>query len=445
MKSTPSRGVTLHREDPGFDQAVLATSFNSRDPGHRPKVLVQVNDVFDVIAAVKRAAREQLKVSICSGGHSWAQNHIREGGMLIDASRLQGVEIDAANKRAIVGPGCGGSVLVGALKKYGLFFPAGHCKGVCLGGYLLQGGFGWNSRALGMACESVIGLDVVMADGSLVHASEEENADIYWAARGAGPGFFGVVVRFHLKLHDCPRFIGNVTQVYRMSHLEEVFRWTDAVGASVPNTVEFQLIMSRKALAIGEPGIEVHATVMADSRKAAKADVAFLLDCPLRAKSGLASPLFPAPLKIMYDVVMTHYPNGMRWGVDNMWTNASVDHLMPGLLKVAATLPPAPSHMLWLNWSPPPSRPSMAYSLEAKTYIALYGEWKHESDDRLYADWAADRVREWDPWSVGIQLADENLGQRAAPFAAQPTMTRLDQIRSTRDPGGRFQSWMGRA
>jgi FAD/FMN-containing dehydrogenase len=97
--------------------------------------------------------------------------------MLIDASRLQGVEIDAANKRAIVGPGCGGSVLVGALKKHGPLFPAGHCKGVCLGGYLLPGSFGWNSRALGMACESVIGLDVVMTDGSLAHASEEENAD----------------------------------------------------------------------------------------------------------------------------------------------------------------------------------------------------------------------------------------------------------------------------
>lgn len=67
-----------------------------------------------------------------------------------------------------------------------------------------------------------------------------------------------------------------------------------------------------------------------------------------------------------------------------------------------------------------------------------------KADDPLYANWAADRVRKWDPWCVGIQLTDENLSQRPAPFVAQPTITRLDPIRATRDPGGRFQSWMGR-
>ena len=69
-----------------------------------------------------------------------------------------------------------------------------------VGGYLLQGGYGWNGRVHGPACMSVEAIDVVTADGTLVHADAEQNAELLWAARGAGPGFFGVVTRFHLRL-----------------------------------------------------------------------------------------------------------------------------------------------------------------------------------------------------------------------------------------------------
>jgi FAD/FMN-containing dehydrogenase len=77
---------------------------------------------------------------------------------------------------------------------------------VSLGGFLLQGGFGWNSRLWGPACCSILGMDIVTADGELVHANESENADLFWAARGSGPGFFGVVTRFHLCLQPRPHY-----------------------------------------------------------------------------------------------------------------------------------------------------------------------------------------------------------------------------------------------
>jgi FAD/FMN-containing dehydrogenase len=98
----------------------------------------------------------------------------------------------------------GGEELAPALNARGRMFPGGHCPSVGLGGFLLQGGQGWNCRTLGWACESVRAIDIVTADGELVHASEDENTDLLWAARGAGPGFFGVVTRFHLRLHPRP-------------------------------------------------------------------------------------------------------------------------------------------------------------------------------------------------------------------------------------------------
>ena len=117
-------------------------------------------------------------------------------------------------------------------------------------GFLLQGGFGWSSRACGVACQSVIGIDVVLADGTLVHASETENAELLWAARGAGPGFFGIVVGFHLRLQPRPKFVGMKAQVFRIRHLEAVMAWADHVGPSVAPSAEFQLVLDRKAMGI---------------------------------------------------------------------------------------------------------------------------------------------------------------------------------------------------
>ena len=136
-------------------------------------------------------------------------------------------------------------MLTGELGELGLFFPAGHCKGVCIGGYLLQGGYGWNSRVYGPACESVLGLDVVTADGEKLYIDAEHHPDFYWAARGSGPGFFAVVTAFHLKLHPKPAVFANAVHVYSADYIDEVYTWARSVSAEVDRRVEFQILMSR--------------------------------------------------------------------------------------------------------------------------------------------------------------------------------------------------------
>ena len=445
MKRPTDKGVTLELGDSRFDAAVLGTSFSGRDPGVRPDVLVQANDVFDVVAAVRRARRDGMKISVCSGGHSWMQNHLRNGGLLIDMSRINRIEVDKERSVAYAGPGCWSVDLDNRLKRDGLFFPVAHAVDVCLGGYLLQGGFGWNSRNLGLACENVVGMDVVTAEGELLHASEEENADLFWAARGSGPGFFGVVVRYHLKVHPRPKFMGIAMQVFRMKHLEEVFMWADQVGPDVPRSVEFQLLLTRTATGAFGPGIEIIAPVLTDSWKKAREDVSFLTQSPLRSKSSLSMPVVPFSISLLSNMAAKRiFPPNMRWSVDNMWTDAPMADLLPGLRRIADTLPPMPSHVLMLSWHPPAERQNMAFSVEARNYLALYGEWKHEKDDAKYERWATDHMRAMAPLSHGIQLADENLGLRPARFMMDENMARLDTIRARYDPEGRFNTWKGR-
>jgi FAD/FMN-containing dehydrogenase len=435
---------TFMRGAPGYEAARRATVWNARLPERYPDVIVQAKDVYDVVAAVKLANRKGLRIGVRSGGHSWSGNHVRDGGLLLDVSRLDEVSLDTKNMRATVGPGLVGHELARMLARHDLFFPTGHCRGVGLGGYLLQGGFGWLSRVLGPACKSVVAIDVVTANGELIHASADENPELYWAARGAGPGFFGVAVRFHLRLYAKPKVIGVAIQSYPIGMMEEVFRWAHKIGPEVPAAVEMQLMMKAKAIGVGGPGIEVYASVLSDGLRSALRALDYINKSELRKKASLKMPFIPSTIGLMHRSVSQHYPDGRRYAVDNMWTHASIDELLPGLYKIAATLPPPPSHLVWINWASPPERPDMAFSLEDDIYLGLYSAWTSAADDARYASWAVDRVREMAHLASGCQLADENLGQRPARFMSDENLQRLDQIRAMYDPQGRFFSWMGR-
>lgn len=445
MKRPKGKGQVYERSHPDFDKKVLATSFNGKDPGRRPKVLIEANTINDVINAMKRAREENLTVNIVSGGHSWAQNHIQNDGLLLSLSRFNEIEVDAEDATVKAGPGCWGIDLDRALRKHNLFFPVAHAPDVCLGGFLLQGGFGWASRELGVAAQSVIGIDVVLADGSLIHANEHEHSDLYWAARGAGSGFFGVIVRYHLKAHARFKYVGLKLQVFRKKHLEDVYRWLDDVGPEVSRSVELQLLLTPKAMGIFSPGIEVVAPVLTNSRKEAKEAVEFMNKSPIRKKASFTLPLIPCSTSFMANMAnITHFPPGVKWCADNIWTDAHMDDLIPGLKKIAETMPPAPSHALFLNWHPPKDRPDMAFSLEGKRYLAAYGMWKKDDDDSRYDYWATDRMKEMEKFALGSQLADENLGKRPTRFTQDSNLRRLDEIRTKYDPEGLFRPWMGR-
>ncbi len=444
MNELSIQGNVIHKTDSGFEAAILDTLFNKREPGRRPELMALPENIQDIIAALRYAKSRGMKVSVCSGGHSWSANHLREDSLLINMSGFNQFEVDKDNMVATAGPGVGGSDLLNALFKQDLFFPAGHCKGVCIGGYLLQGGFGWNGRKLGMACESVTGLDIVTADGEYVHASKTDNADLYWAAQGSGGGFFGVVARFHLRIYNRPKYSGNIMHVFKLKHLEEVFNWAYKIGTSIPPAVEFQMLTSKQTLSIMGPGIEAAAPIFADTKEELEQAVAFMEDSPIKHKAFFRTPYLKTGIKLMYRFAMTHYPSNHCWGVDNMWTGAGIDELLPYIEGMVENLPPPPAHILWLNWYPPARRQDMAFSMEDKIYIALYGGWKSPGDTAKYGNWSTDWMRKMQHLATGIQLADENLHNRTAPFVANAHLQKLDAIRSQRDPEGLFHEWHSR-
>lgn len=446
MDASDFEGRLLRRGEEGYEQARRAAVWNARTPARFPEAIVLAASERDAVRAVRLAAAEGLKMAVRSGGHSWAGNHLRDGSLLLDLSALREVEVDGEAMTASVQPGCRGNELLDLLDRLNLFFPAGHCPGVALGGYLLQGGYGWNGRLHGPACMSVEAIDAVTADGELVRADEEHNADLLWAARGAGPGFFGVVTRFHLRLQRRPRIVANGLFTYPLELMGDVFAWAQEIAPRVPRTMELMLLIHRDET--GAPEVAVTGPVLTYEREQAQRTLALLQTCPVLDRAKLNVPYVEVTLPDLYAGVQASYPDEHRYAVDNMWTSASVKELLPGLQRIAETLPGAPSHMLWMNWGPgetlAPQRPDMAYSVEDDTYIALYAVWEDPALDEANVGWATERMREMQGLASGIQLADENLGLRPARALGAEQLARLDELRAARDPEGRFHPWMGR-
>src|SRR4051812_26460465 len=258
----------LKRGGDGYEAARRGSLWNSFTPERYPEAIARPASATQAIDSEQLARRNGMSLSVCSGGHSWAGNHLRDGAMLIDVGGLDEADIDPPGATAVVGPGCKGTDLLASLAGHDLFFPVGHCVGVAVGGYLLQGGFGWNGRVHGPACMSVQAIDVVTAQGEMVHASAEQNADLLWAGRGSGPGFFGVVTRFHLALQRRPPVVANGIVLYRIEELEQVFGWAQEIGPRVTRNMELMLIVHRDD--DGELEIAVTGSVLADDERQAR-------------------------------------------------------------------------------------------------------------------------------------------------------------------------------
>ena len=211
-------------------------------------------------------------------------------------------------------------MLLAQLAEHDLFFPGGHCMGVAVGGYLLQGGFGWNGRVHGPACQSVEAIDVVTADGELVRADAETHSDLYWAARGSGPGFFGVVTRFHVRVYHGPKVIAMGVHTYPLELLEDVFRWAHEIGPRVPRTMELMLLIHRDDA--GEAEVAVTGPVLVDTEEEAREALALLESCPVLDRAKISLPNVPVSFDDLFAGSHAIYPDEHRWVTDNMWTHA---------------------------------------------------------------------------------------------------------------------------
>jgi len=410
-------------------------------------VLLPASDA-DVVAGVELAAQMGWPVSVRAGGHSWASWGVRDGALLIDLSSMKDMEFDSTTNIVSVRPAVAGATeLDPYLSDRERFFPVGHCESVGLGGFLLQGGMGWHTRHYGWACESVEAIDVVTADGRTVRADATENTDLLWAARGAGPGFPGIITRFHLKTYPRPALVQDV-RTFQLDDLEELLAWLQRILPTLDRRVTPILIATRLPDVPLDEGVRrpdgtvviMHTVAMADSVAEAEPLLAEFDACPIQSLGRVRGETSIPEQNVLLGL---QNPEGYRWRVDNTWTDARAAELAPRLQKLWAGLPTERAWSMWFGWSPARELPDMAFSIEGTGLVSTYVCYADADDDERFGDWVHGNTAELAAdLGKGVYLGDTDFTRRTDQFLAADNFERLQKVRRAWDPDRRFCGYL---
>jgi FAD/FMN-containing dehydrogenase len=231
MATTSVRELRLG--DEGYEEARRAWN-GAFD--RRPALIVQPSDASEVAAAIARARADGLELAVRGGGHSVPGHSSTEGGLLLDLSRLSGVEVDPVSRCVRVG---GGALLGGvdrATQEHGLVVPSGHVSHTGVGGLTLGGGFGWLMRRFGLTIDNLVSAEVVTAAGEIVRASSDSEPELFWALRGGG-GNFGVVTEFEFEAQPLGREVAVAFVLYPAEEGAQVLVGTREAMEGAPDEV----------------------------------------------------------------------------------------------------------------------------------------------------------------------------------------------------------------
>ena len=190
-------GEQIRPGDPGYDEARVL--WNGLFDKH-PALIARCTSTADVVAAVNYGRDNGLEIAVRSGGHSAAGHSSVDDGLVIDLSQMKRIDVDPDSQITRCQPGLTWGEFDGATQVHGLATTGGRFSTTGIAGLLLGSGSGWIERRCGLTADNLLSAEVVLADGSVVRASKDENPELFWGIRGGG-GNFGIVTEFEIKLH----------------------------------------------------------------------------------------------------------------------------------------------------------------------------------------------------------------------------------------------------
>ncbi|CAM05265.1 FAD/FMN-containing dehydrogenase [Saccharopolyspora erythraea NRRL 2338] len=445
------RGTVVWRGEDTYERTRRAMLWNGWKPDRYPELIARATSTEDVVHAVRFAARGGLRVAVRGGGHSWCGSPVRDG-MLLDLSGLGGIAVDASARTASIRPATSNRELAATLTAHGLSFPVGHGGDVPASGYLLAGGIGWNSRVLGPACRSVREVEVVTADGEVVRANSRENPGLFWAARGAGPGFPGAMTRFEIELHPLPAAMTATTHVYALADLDVVADFAAELCPRLPARVEPSVLLapSPEGVAPQPEGrvVILSATAFTDTAGDAAADLAPLESCPAAGRALLRRSGIPTSFAVLHGGSGL-WPEGHRYAADTAWSGADLREVLSRCHKAVSTAPSSGSLVL-VTPDPLPddaaTAPDMAFSMRDRVLVSCYAIWQGAVGDKSNNAWLRAAMAELEPATTGHYVAEADLPaapSRAARSFSEPCWRRIEELRARVDPGGVFHTFLG--
>jgi FAD/FMN-containing dehydrogenase len=296
----------------------------------RPALIAQCAGVADVIQCVQFARTHGLLVSVRGGGHNVPGNAVCEGGLMIDLARMKGVRVDPTRRTVRAEGGVTWREFDHETQAFGLGTTGGAVSDTGIAGLTLGGGLGWLAGSYGLACDNLLAVDLVTADGRLLTASAEEHPDLFWAVRGGG-GNFGVVTSFEYRLHPVgPVLAGRV--LFPFSRAAEVLKWYRDFSATIPDALN-----TIGGLTTAPDGTKVVAMLVCYHGPLAAGERVLR---PLRTFGPpLVDEIRPRPYREVQTLLDAASPRGRRYYVKAAFVEAISDGAIDTLVSHFAAVP----------------------------------------------------------------------------------------------------------
>lgn len=412
----------------------------------RPGLIVRCASPEDVVQAVRLARQHQLLVSIRGGGHNIAGNAVCDGGLMIDLSMMKKVQVDRDAARARVEPGCTLADFDSAAQAHRLATPLGINSTTGVAGLTLGGGFGWLSRKYGMTVDNLLSADVVTADGSQVHASESENADLFWGLRGGG-GNFGVVTSFEFQLHPVGPEVLSGLIVFPFADAKSVLAQFARFTKTMPDELNVWMVI-RKAPPLPFLPADVHGKEIVALALCYLGDpgVGGKLIEPLRGfGTAHGEHIGVQPFTAWQQAFDPLLAPGSR----NYWKSHNFSELGEGaidtVIEYAGKLPSPQCEIFVATLGGQTSRvapDAMAYSSRDAQYVMnVHARWDSVDEDEACIAWAREFFATSQPFASGgayINFLTQDETERIE-FAYGPSYKRLVEIKTKYDPTNLFR------
>jgi len=434
------KGDVIRPGDAGYQAACETSKMANYDK--KPALIVYAEDAADVSRCVTFAKRHGLPLTARGGGHSIGGHSLVDGGVVIDTSRMKAIRVDPVNRRAFAQTGLTAREFLAATEPHGLVAPFGDAGSVGIAGITLGGGIGYLTRKLGLTIDNVASIELVTANGEIVHASETEQADLFWALRGGG-GNFGVVTGIEYRLSELPQIYGGA---YLVEATPEVLREYARLSLEAPE--EFSTIsMLLKAPPlpfIPEEKVGTLALMMLTvySGPIERGEEAF---APFRALGEpIADLIGPMPYSGMYVFLEDAEVRG-RAAVRSGFYEEFSDEVISAAL---AFLEKGPQSMNFFQIRPIGNGAMQRVSPEATAFshrdtnfmFAVIDHWEDEADDRENNEWVQsfwDAIKDRRHGVYSNFLQDEGEA-RVREAYTNATFERLAELKAKYDPTNLF-------
>jgi FAD/FMN-containing dehydrogenase len=272
----------------------------------RPGLIVRCADAEDVVRTVGFAGQHGLLLAVRGGGHNAAGFGTCDGGLVLDLSQMRHVEVEASRKTARVGGGATWRDFDAAAQAHGLATTGGAISTTGVAGLTLGGGVGWLMRTRGLACDNLLAVELVTADGQQITASGTQHADLFWALRGGG-GNFGVATSLLFQVHPVGPVLGGMLVHPQQRARDVLRRYRDATATASDELALFAGLMTSPdgipiaALALAYFGTpETGEAVLAPLRSFGPPVADQVAKMPYTALQQMMDAAFPAGLQVYW-------------------------------------------------------------------------------------------------------------------------------------------------